>query len=30
MTEKQALQVLDEWRGKDRPAAGKCALEPAS
>lgn len=30
MTEKQALRLLNEWRGMDRPGANKCGIEPAS
>lgn len=29
LTERQALEVLDEWRGADRPAAGLCTIHPA-
>ena len=29
LTERQALEVLDEWRGADRPAAGACTIHPA-
>lgn len=30
LTEKQALQVLDSWRGAERAPAGRCIIEPAT